>query len=135
MNRLVLCFTMAAFIIPASVKADDDDTPKAAATRKVLKTTKITVEFENTRLEEAMEEIKEKAAGFKFLLDTKGGVSRNQQVTFKGKDKTVEEVLAGIFAKNDLGYVVISVKNNAYDGLVKITKGGQRGYEKGKEPK
>jgi hypothetical protein len=40
-----------------------------------------------------------------------------------------------MFAKNDLGYIVISVKNNAYDGLVRITKGGERGYEKGKEPK
>src|SRR5262245_16663688 len=112
MKRLMCCFAMAALFIPASVKADDD-TPKAAAMRKGLKE-KVAVECENTRLEEIMEEIKEKVPGFKFMLDTKGGVSRNQQLTYKAKDQTIEEILAGLFAKNDLGYFVISVKNNAY---------------------
>jgi hypothetical protein len=134
MKRLVWCFALAVLFVPANLRADED-TPKAAATRKVIKTMKISVELDDTRLEEIMEELKEKVPGFKFMLDSKGGVSRNTKFTYKAKDQTIEEILNGLFAKNDLGYYVISVKNNAYDGLVKITKGGERGYEKGKEPK
>jgi hypothetical protein len=103
------------------------DTPKAAAMRKLLKK-KITVEFKEARLVDAMEEIEEQVKGFKFLLDTKGGVSRNQAITFSAKDKTVEEVLDGMFKKVGLGYVVISLKGNAYDGLVQVRQGKERGY-------
>ena len=61
------------------------------------------------------------------------GVQRTLQNV--AKDKSVEEVLDGMFKKNGLGYIVISKKNNAYDGLVQIKQGPERGYEKGKEPK
>ncbi len=131
MKRLVLsCMTIALCLAPASLRAED--TPKAAATRKVLKTKKISVDFSDTRLEEVVDELKEKT-GLKFILDSKGGVSRNSKYTYKGNDKTLEEVLNGLFEKSDLGYYVDQSK--AYDGLIKITKGGERGYEKGKEPK
>jgi len=68
------------------------------------------------------------------MLDTKGGVSQNLTMTYKAADKPVEEVLDEMFKKNDMGYVVISQQNNAYDGLLKIVKGKNRGYETGKEP-
>jgi hypothetical protein len=116
----------------ASVAGDKpEDTPNAAKMRKLLKT-KISVDFKDTRLEDAMEEIKEEVKGFKFLLDTKGGVSRNQTITYKAKDKTVEEILDEMFKKPELGYIVISRKGNAYDGLVQVRKGKERGYEKKK---
>jgi hypothetical protein len=135
MSRAVFGFAVAALIL-APLGARSEDTPKAEATRKVLKSTKLTVDFDDARLEEIMEELKEKVPGFKFMLDSKGGVSRNSKLTYKAKDQTVEEILTGVCKKGgDLGWYVISVKNNAYDGLVKITKGGERGYEKGKEPK
>jgi hypothetical protein len=114
---------------PTGVRAADEDSPKAAATRKLLKK-KIDVDFDDIRLEEVVDEIKEKVPGLKFILDSKGGVSRNSKLTFKGKGKTVEEVLDGLFKKTDLGYFVISKKNNAYDGLVKINKSAARGFEK-----
>jgi hypothetical protein len=117
------------------VQAGDDkpeDSVLAAKTRKLLKT-KIEVDFKDTRLEDAMEEIKEQVKGFKFLLDTKGGVSRNQTLTYKAKGKTVEEVLDEMLKKPELGYIVISKKGNAYDGLVQVRKGKERGYEKKKE--
>jgi hypothetical protein len=130
-KRLILsCTLIALFAVPAPSRADD--TTKAAATRKVLKTKKITVDFDDVRLEEIVEDLKEKT-GLKFLLDSKGGVSRNSKFSYKGKDQTLEEVFAGLFAKSDLGYFIDQSK--AYDGLIKITKGGERGYEKGKEPK
>ncbi|MFO0844365.1 MAG: hypothetical protein U0797_18545 [Gemmataceae bacterium] len=118
----------------AAAVADDkpEDTPAAAKTRKLLKT-KISVEFKDTRLKDAMEEIKEEVKGFKYLLDTKGGVSQNQPVTLKAKDKAVEEVLDEMLKKPALGYIVISKKGNAYDGLVQVRRSDERGYEKAKK--
>ena len=109
-----------------------DDTPAAAKTRKLLDT-EIDVDFKDTRLEDAMEEIKEQVKGFKFMLDTKGGVSRNQPITYQAKGKTVKKILDEMFKKPALGYVVISKKGNAYDGLVQVRKSDERGYEKAKK--
>jgi type II secretory pathway component GspD/PulD (secretin) len=129
------CLTCALVLAAGAVPVRaDDNTPKAAATRKLLKK-KITVDFKDTRLEDALDEIKDQVKGLKIIIDSKGGVSRNQTLNYEAKDKSVEEVFAGMFAKNGLGYIVISKKNNAYDGLVQIRQGKERGYEKGKEPK
>jgi autotransporter-associated beta strand protein len=114
--------------------ADDkagDDTAKAAATRKILKE-KISVSFKDTRLEDAIEEIKdtlkEKKKPVVIRLDAKGGVSRNQSINFKADDKPLEEIFDQMFKKNGLGYIVISGKNNAYDGSILIKQGKERGY-------
>jgi hypothetical protein len=133
-RRLVLTCTLVALVTPAALLAAD--TPKAAATRKLIKETKIDVDFDDARLEEIFDELKEKAPGFKYIFDSKGGVSRNSKLTYKAKGKTVEEVLNDLCTKGgDLGWFVVSVEKNAYEGLIKVTKGGERGYEKGKEPK
>jgi hypothetical protein len=110
---------------PAADK--DDDTPAAAKTRKLLKE-KVTVEFKDTRLEDVLDELKDQVKGLKMQLDTKGGVSRNMTVTYTGEKVTLEEALDQMFKKNDLGYIVISKKNNAYDGSIQIRKGKERGY-------
>src|SRR4051794_12439580 len=131
MRTLVSLAAIAGLVIAAhttEVRAADDDTPAAAKTRKLLKT-KISVDFKDTRLEDAMTEIKEEVKGFRFLLDAKGGVSRNQTLTYKAKDKTVEDILDEMLKKPDLGYIVISKKGNAYDGLVQVRKSKERGYE------
>ena len=127
--RLLLSLAALVCLVLTVARADEprsDDTPAAAKTRKLLKT-KITVDFKETRLEDAVDEIKEQVKGLKVLLDTKGGVSRNQAITYKAKDAPVEDVLAGMFAKNGLGYIVISKKGDAYDGLVQIRQGKERG--------
>jgi hypothetical protein len=108
------------------------DTPKAAKMRKLLKTKKISVEFKNTRLQEAMDEIKEEAKGFGYLLDRKGGVSVNLNITYSAKNKTIEQILDGMFKKNGLGYIVISKKGHTYDGMVQVRQGKERGYPKKK---
>lgn len=112
-----------------------EDTPEAAAMRKVLNSKVKEIDIKELRLEEALDELKDVAKGFKYKLDSKGGVSRNQKVTFVGKDKTVHEILDGLFTKNGLGYYVISGKNDAYNGLVFIKQGKERGYKAGEEPK
>jgi hypothetical protein len=110
----------------------DDDTPKAAATRKKLKE-KVSVDFKDTRLEDAIDDIKEQIKGLSILLDTKGGVSRNQTVSYKAKDKALDEVLDEMFKKSDLGYIVISRKGNAYDGSIQVRKSKERGFPIGKD--
>jgi hypothetical protein len=106
----------------------DEDTPKAAKTRKMLKT-KISVDFKELPLREVLEEIKEDhVKGINIITDTKGGVSNNQKIMYSGKDVTLEDALDKMFAKNDLGYYIISKKGDAYDGAIKIVKGKARGY-------
>ena len=57
----------------------------------------------------------------------------------EAKDKTVEEILNEISDKGEFGWFVVSnASNNKEDGKViirKNTKGKERGYEAGKEPK
>lgn len=109
----------------ASLYAADEDTPEAAATRKKLQT-KVTLKFKETSLTDVADELKE-ATGVSFILDTKGGVSRNQKINLDVKDVTLAEALDKMFEKNGLGYVVISGKGNAYNGSILIKQGKERG--------
>ncbi len=113
---------------------NSDDTPAAAKTRKLLQT-KVTVNFKDTRLEDVVDELKDQVKGLRMQLDTKGGVSRNQTITYSGTDVTLAEALDQMFKKNDLGYIIISKKNNAYDGSIQIRKGKERGFPLSKEAK
>jgi hypothetical protein len=141
MRRFVVAAGLFVAFLAASVSlsaADQaEDTPKAAAARKLLKT-KISVEYKDTILREIIDDIKEqvkdktkKSLGIR--LDNKGGVSNNTKFTYKADDKTVEEILDEMFKKNDMGYVIISQKGNAYDGTLLIVKGNARGYPPKKE--
>jgi len=137
MCRLVATASLFAVFAAAAVDlsaADEKDTPKAAATRKLLKT-KVTVDYKDTTLSEIVDDIKDqiKDKSKKVLgvrVDNKGGVSNNTKFTYKAEDKPLEEVLDEMFKKNDLGYVVISQQGNAYDGTILIVKGKARGYKK-----
>ena len=100
--------------------------PKALAAQKVLKS-KVTVDFKDIRLEECLDEFKDQVKGFKFMVDSKGGVSRNSKLSYTGNDVPLSEALDGLLKKNSLGYQIISNKGNAYDGLIKIVQGSDRG--------
>jgi autotransporter-associated beta strand protein len=45
---------------------------------------------------------------------------------------TLAEVFDGMFKKNGLGYIVISGKNNGYDGSIQIKQGKERGFPEAK---
>jgi TolA-binding protein len=113
--------------------ASADDTPKAAETRKKL-SNKIDVDFNDTTLQDVIDELKEKVPALGIRLDVTGGVSRNIKITYKAKQKSLADVLDGMFQKNGYGFVVISNEKNAYDGNIFVKQGKERGYAVGEEP-
>lgn len=134
--------------VPGTAADKDDkpkDTEKAAATRKVLAETKISVDFKDDKISEVAEEIAKKIkeaskADVKIELDSKvSGVTRNAKCTYSAKDKPVKEILDEFCKKNGYGWLVVSgtysggKKQPAYpakmwDGALIITKGEERGY-------
>ena len=125
MRHLLTLAALFALCVTAA-NAADADTPAAAKTRKLLKQ-KVDCEYKDTRLEDVVDDLKEQVKGLRMQLDTKGGVSRNQTINYKAKGVTLEEALDQMFKKNGLGYIVISRKNNAYDGSIQIRQGKERG--------
>ncbi len=110
-----------------------DDTPKAAETRKKL-ATKIDVDYSDTSLSDVVADLKEKVPAMGIRLDVAGGVSRNLKITYKAKQKTLADVLDGMFQKNGYGYVVTSKEGDAYDGSIFVKQGKERGFAVGEEP-
>jgi hypothetical protein len=133
MRRLIVAASLFAVCLAGLVElsaAQGNDTPKAAATRKLLKT-KVSVDYKDTTLSDVIDDIKDqvKEKNKKVLgvrVDNKGGVSNNTKFTYKADDKPLEEVLDEMFKKNDLGYIVIT--KGTYDGALMIVKGKARGY-------
>jgi phage tail sheath protein FI len=135
MRRLFVTASLFAACLVGLVRetaAQQNDTPKAAATRKLLKT-KVSVDYKETTLSDVIDDIKDqiKEKSKKVLgvrVDNKGGVSNNTKFTYKAEDKPLDEVLDEMFKKNDIGYIVISQQGTAYDGTLLIVKGSARGY-------
>jgi hypothetical protein len=142
MRRLVVTACLFAICLAGFVNlsaADDNDTPKAAAARKLLKT-KVSADYKDTPLKEIIEDLQDqikdktkKSLGVR--VDTRHGVSQNTKFTYKADNKPLEEILDEMFKKNDLGYIVISQRGDAYDGTLLIVKGSVRGYPAKKDAK
>jgi hypothetical protein len=143
MHRLVVTVTLFAVCLVSlangTTATEENDTPKAAATRKLLKI-KVSVDYKDTTLSDIIDDIKEqirdkskKVLGIR--VDNKGGVSNNTKFTYKADDKPLEEVLDEMLKKNDLGYIIVSQRGNAYDGTLLIVKGNARGYPPKKDAK
>jgi hypothetical protein len=141
MRRLVVSAALFAVCLAcfANLSAADEekDTPKAAATRKLLKT-KVSVDYKDTTLSDVIDDIKDqvkdKTKKRLFVLkDNKGGVSNNSKFTYKADDKPLEVVIDEMFKQNDLGYYVVT--KGTYDGALMIVKGKARGYPEKKDEK
>ena len=137
MVRIVLATLFAVALVAQPAAAQESKA--AQATRQKLKQ-KISVTFKETRTADVFSEIKtemEKPANFK--VDNVSGVSNNSKISYSAKDKTVEQVLNEVCDKLECGWIVVSnAANNKVDGWIiirKNTKGKERGYEAGKEPK
>ncbi len=111
----------------------------AKTTRKTLQKT-IDVDQKEVGTKDFFDEISSDLDGkIKFKIDNASGVSNNTKISYKAKGVTVEKMLNDMADKNDWGwYVVSNAGNNGVDGKVvirKSSKGKERGYEAGKEPK
>jgi hypothetical protein len=104
------------------------DTPKAAATRKLLKQ-KVNFEWKDTAFGDVIDDIKMQVKGLGIRVDSKSGVNLNKQITFKAKDVPLEDALEMLIAKNGWGYYVESQKGSGYDGVLWIKVGKERGYK------
>jgi TolA-binding protein len=131
--RKAAALVVFALVVLVAQLASAEDTPKAAETRKKL-ATKIDVDFSDASLQDAVDDLKEKVPALGIRLDTPGGVSRNLKVSFKGKQKTLAEVLDGMLQKIGCGYIVTSKEGDAYDGSIFVKQGKERGYAAGEEP-
>ena len=127
---------IAAFV--SAVLATEKDTALAANTRSKKLNAKVTVEFKDEMLADCIKELSrqiEETVGGSLSADYAQGVSRNQRVSFAAKDQTVADVLDAICQKNNLGYYVVSKEKDRYDGWIRITRGNERGWPAGQEPK
>ncbi|HEY1381911.1 MAG TPA: hypothetical protein VGF55_34240 [Gemmataceae bacterium] len=118
--------------------AADKDTQLAANTRARKLTAKVSVDFKDEMLDECIKEISRQLEDQKLgslSPDYALGVSRNQRVTYSANDRTVADVLDGLLKKNGLGYYVVSKDKDRYDSWIRITRGNERGWPAGQEPK
>lgn len=119
--------------------ASAQESQAAKTTRKALQKT-ITIDIKEVGTKDFLEEISgELDNKVKFKINNGSGVSNNTKMSYSGKDVPVEKILNDLADKYDWGWYVISnAGNNAVDGKVEIrksSKGKERGYEAGKEPK
>jgi hypothetical protein len=104
----------------------DDDTPAAKKTHGLL-AQKVTCDYKDTPLREVVDDLKEQVKGLHVQIDSKGGVSANQTITYSGTDAPLADALDAMFKKNGLGFLVVSKKGDAYDGILRIKQGKERG--------
>lgn len=111
------------------------DTDAAAKTRKLLDT-KISVDYEDSLLQDVVKDLSDKVKeaskeDFPTKIDLNSGASQNMKIKYTAKNMTVAEILDGLGKKHDLGYIIISGKYKTYykfDGYLLIVKGTNRGY-------
>lgn len=137
--RLLKLTGLVALTLGCAAWAIAQESTAAKTTRKKLQQ-KITVEFKEEGTKAVIDQVSgEMDKAPKFRIDNASGISNNTKITYRAKDKTVEQVLNDICDKLDCGwYVVSNAANNKVDGSVvirKSSKGKERGYEAGKEPK
>lgn len=136
MPRLLLAIPLALAMMVATVAwaADDNaDTPKAAATRTKLTSTKVDeVEWKDSLLRDVLDELfKEKGGGIGVRTD-RTSVVLNTKITYKAKDKSIDEILNDLCDKYEMGWYI--TQTGTYNGSVWLEKSKARGYEPGKEP-
>jgi len=117
----------------------DATKPTAAAevTRAKALKAKMSVDFKDARLGDVLKE-------FAAQVDMRADVTilwaygpdfpYAKKVSYACKDKPLEAALDELLKTDGLGYVVVSKGGDKYDGWVRLTTTGERGYEKGAEP-
>lgn len=138
MRRICMFTLVLATAFAGTEVVSAQESMAAKTTRKKLQKTIEEVDLKDVGtkdfLDEALGDIE-----VKVIIDNASGVSNNTKMTYKAKNITGEKLLNDLADKYDWGwYVVSEASNNKIDGKVKIrksSKGKERGYEAGKEPK
>lgn len=140
MRRLLISGVLAVLVLASADRIAAQESKAAATTRKNLQQ-KVTLAVKEVGLKNFLEGDlnSDLDKPLRFKIDNASGVSNNMKINFAGKNVTVEKVLSELADKYDFGYYVISnAANNREDGKIvirKSSKGKERGYEAGKEPK
>lgn len=115
---------LAVFLTPAWAAKDKDnkDPPFIKTVKKKLQT-KVTVDYKDTMLREVVADLKGQVDNLSIYINTANGLSQNQRVTYKAKDKPIDEVLTGMFKGTDLSWTIGREKDRRYKGWVIIRKG------------
>jgi hypothetical protein len=129
-----LTLVLVAVAPAAAVDKKAKDSPVVAATRKKLKSNKVTVDYQDTRLEEVLADLKKQTEDISIRVDPKAGVNQNTKVTYKADDAPLDEVLDKMFKKYDLGYVIGTKKDGRYEGWLIINKSNARGVAEKEKP-
>lgn len=134
--KILLAFSL---LLAFSAGAYAQESAAAQTTRKKLKQ-KLDIDLKEIGTKAFLEEVnREIDQPITFKIDNLSGVSNNSKMTFKAKGTTVEKLLNDLADKYEWGWYVISnAANNRVDGHIMVrknTKGKERGYELGKEPK
>ena len=117
----------------AAEPASSRDTPLAQRTRTVLLKVKVTVNFKDHVLREALKELAdqvEMSVDRPVLWTYLPELVSGKKVTFSCKDKPLDEALGGMFKGTTFGYVVIAQADDRRDGWIRITATGERGFSK-----
>jgi hypothetical protein len=103
----------------------------AKATRDKLKQ-KASVDAKDQSTKSIFDELLGEAdKPIKFKIDNVSGISNNSKLTYKAKDKAIEEILNEMSDKFDFGWFVVSNEsNNKVDGWIMIRKNSD-GKERG----
>jgi hypothetical protein len=140
---LVLSAALLALIaLSVGLRAADkpDDTPAAAKTRALLQT-KVSCDYKDTPTRDMLDDLESQVPGLKFKTATDGTIKLNHNFTFTTVNKDtkkdepipVTDALEKMFGPIDWGYIVVSQKGNAYDGVVQVRGGKERGYPADKD--
>lgn len=113
----------------ASPMPAEEETAQALKTKDERLQVAISVDWIEKPLHEAMNDIiaQIKAVGL-GIIDVRfdSDVAPDQKITFAAKNQSVAEVLDAALRKLELGYSVISKKDDPFDGSLLLKKGSER---------
>jgi hypothetical protein len=112
----------------------NEGTPAAKKTRELLKS-KVNCDYNDTPTRDVLDDLEDQVKGLK--IKTKRGdlnIKLNHSFTYSAKNITVADALDKLLGPLNWGYIVISQKGNAYDGIVEIRgESKERGYPADKD--
>ena len=115
-------------------KPASTDSPATSFTRTKLLTAKVSVQATSAPLGEILKEFAaqvDSSADQPMMWSYGPGFPHSKKVAFSVKDKPLDEAMDLLLTKagGGLGYVVVSRDGEKYDGWVRLTTTGERGFD------